>query len=54
MFRGVHSPLAGVTAINAICFGVQGNVARRLTYDSQIKTETVAGMVSGFAQVLKC
>ena len=51
MYRGITSPLAGVAAINAICFGVYGNVNRRLKDPESLKSITVAGMASGFVQV---
>ena len=51
MYRGISSPLAGVAAINAICFGVYGNVNRRLKDPDSLKSITIAGMASGFVQV---
>ena len=51
MYRGVNSPLAGVAAINAICFGVYGNVNRRLANPESLSSVTIAGMASGFVQV---
>ena len=52
MYRGVNSPLAGVAAINAICFGVYGNVNRRLTNPESLRSVTIAGMASGAVQVI--
>ena len=52
MYRGVNSPLAGVAAINAICFGVYGNVNRRLSDPESLRSVTIAGMASGFVQVI--
>ena len=52
MYRGVNSPLAGVAAINAICFGVYGNVNRRLSNPESLRSVTIAGMASGFVQVI--
>jgi len=54
MYRGVNSPLAGVAAINAICFGVYGNVNRRLTNPESLRSVTIAGMASGAVQALVC
>ena len=51
MYRGINSPLAGVAAINAICFGVYGNVNRRLAHPESLRSVTIAGMASGFVQV---
>ena len=51
MYRGITSPLAGVAAINAICFGVYGNVSRRLKDPESMRSITIAGMSSGFVQV---
>ncbi len=45
------SPLVGVAAINAVGFGVYGNVQRRLPDPDSIGSAAVAGMVAGFAQV---
>lgn len=51
MYKGISSPLAGVAAINAICFGVYGNVNRRLNKPDSLRSITIAGMASGFVQV---
>ncbi len=49
----MSSPILGVAAINAICFGVYGNVNRRLANPESLRSVTVAGMASGFVQVSK-
>ncbi|XP_071746737.1 uncharacterized protein [Lepeophtheirus salmonis] len=54
LYRGIISPLAGVAFINAICFGVYGNVNRRLENSNSIQSITIAGSVSGFVQAFLC
>ena len=50
------SPLYGVAAMNAIGFGVYGNVIRRLNNPDSITSITTAGIAAGGVQVrsLKC
>lgn len=50
------SPLYGVAAMNAIGFGVYGNVIRRLNNPDSITSITAAGIAAGGVQVrpLKC
>lgn len=50
LYRGMSSPLAGVAAINAIVFGVYGNVQRHLPNPDALRTHCYAGAVAGFAQ----
>jgi hypothetical protein len=50
-YRGMMSPLFGVAAINAVGFGVYGNVQRRLPDPDSIGSAAVAGMTAGFVQV---
>lgn len=51
LYRGISSPLAGVAAINAIGFGVYGNVLRRLSDQDSISSVTMAGTAAGLMQV---
>lgn len=46
LMKGITSPLYGLAAINAIVFGVQGNVQRYLQSDS-LRTHFIAGAVAG-------
>ena len=50
------SPLYGVAAMNAIGFGVYGNVIRRLNNPDSITSITTAGIAAGGVQVrsLQC
>jgi solute carrier family 25 carnitine/acylcarnitine transporter 20/29 len=45
------SPLYGVAAMNAIGFGVYGNVIRRLNHPDSIVSITTAGIAAGAVQV---
>ena len=51
MYRGMSGPLASVAAINAIGFGVYGNVSRRLQNPDVVQSAAIAGCASGFVQV---
>ena len=48
------SPLYGVAAMNAIGFGVYGNVIRRLNNPDSIASITTAGVAAGAVQVSIC
>jgi solute carrier family 25 carnitine/acylcarnitine transporter 20/29 len=47
----MSSPLAGVAAINAITFGVYGNVLRRLEDPASVSSVVTAGAAAGLIQV---
>ena len=49
----MSSPLVGVSAMNAISFGVYGNVKRRFAEPESVKSQAVAAATSGLAQVRK-
>ena len=58
-FRGLSFPLASVAAVNAVYFGVYGNLVGRLqsasdggSSSSNYATIYVAGCVAGFAQTV--
>ena len=51
LYRGMASPLYGVAAMNAIGFGVYGNVIRRLNNPDSITSITTAGVAAGGVQV---
>ena len=51
LYRGMSSPLVGVAAINAVTFGVHGNVSRRLANPDSMKSQVIAGLTAGLAQV---
>lgn len=54
LYRGISSPLAGVAAINAIVFGVYGNVQRRSSDPDSLRSHFFAGALAGFAQSILC
>ncbi len=49
----MSSPLAGVAAMNAIGFGVYGNVTRRLNNPESLPSVGIAGMCAGLVMVIK-
>ena len=54
LYKGVLSPLYGLAAINAIVFGVQGNIQRRLNKPDSISSHFIAGSLAGLAQCVIC
>ncbi|VDM39953.1 unnamed protein product [Toxocara canis] len=50
LLKGLSSPLASLTVINAIIFGVYGNVTRLFENQESVVTHFIAGCVSGLAQ----
>lgn len=46
----MSSPLASVAVINAMIFGVYGNVQRRLSDPESLASHAFAGSVAGFVQ----
>ena len=48
------SPLYGLAAINAIVFGVQRNVQRRLTNPDSLSSHFMAGSIAGLSQSVIC
>ena len=54
LYKGVLSPLYGLAAINAIVFGVHGNVQRRLSNPDDISSHFLAGSIAGLAQCVIC
>jgi solute carrier family 25 carnitine/acylcarnitine transporter 20/29 len=54
LYKGVLSPLYGLAAINAIVFGVQANVQRRLNNPDSIQSHALAGSIAGAAQCVIC
>lgn len=51
-YKGMLSPMLGMAAINAIVFGVQGNIMKRCK--DTIWNHAFAGAVGGFAQCFIC
>lgn len=54
LYKGMTSPLAGVAFINALIFGVYGNVQRRLPDPHSLQTVALAGAIAGVAQSVIC
>lgn len=50
LFKGMSSPMAGVAAVNAIIFGVQGNISRHLKDPESLRSQVIAGSGAGFVQ----
>lgn len=54
LYRGLSSPMGGVAFVNAIVFGVYGNVQRNMDNPTSLKAHFVAGSVAGLAQSFIC
>ncbi|XP_065331830.1 mitochondrial basic amino acids transporter-like [Cloeon dipterum] len=50
LYKGMSSPLAGVACVNAIIFGVQGNIQRRLSNPDSLHSHFIAGAAAGLSQ----
>lgn len=50
LYKGMSSPMAGVAVINAIVFGVQGNMARKMKDPDSLRSQTLSGATAGFFQ----
>lgn len=53
LYKGIGSPMMGLTFINAIVFGVQGNAMRMLGRDTPLN-QFVAGAAAGAIQCIIC
>lgn len=54
LYKGMSSPMAGLAAINAIVFGVYGNILRSLPNPNSLCSQFVAGVSTGVVQSLVC
>lgn len=54
LYKGVTSPMAGVAFVNAIVFGVYGNVQRNMQNPTSLYTHFFAGTAAGLAQSIVC
>lgn len=52
LYKGVTSPLAGVSVVNALVFGVYGNAQRHL--DPSLSSHALAGGAAGAVQSVAC
>ncbi|WKY10080.1 hypothetical protein Q1695_002434 [Nippostrongylus brasiliensis] len=50
LYKGLSSPLASLTAINAVVFGVHGHVCREFDNPDSIKSHFIAGSAAGMMQ----
>ncbi|KAL3052741.1 hypothetical protein OYC64_005297 [Pagothenia borchgrevinki] len=53
LYKGIGSPMMGLTFINAIVFGVQGNTMRLLGHDTPMN-QFLAGAAAGAIQCVIC
>lgn len=54
LYRGMSSPMAGVAVVNAIVFGVYGQIQRNLSDPDRLSTHFLAGASAGLAQSPVC
>lgn len=54
LYRGISSPLASISVLNAIVFGVYGNVQRRTNDPNSLMAHFWAGSAAGLSQTLIC
>lgn len=54
LYRGLSSPIASISALNAIVFGVYGNVQRRSSDPDSLMAHFCAGSAAGLSQTLIC
>ncbi|XP_058452042.1 mitochondrial basic amino acids transporter [Malaya genurostris] len=54
LYRGMSSPMAGVAAVNAIVFGIYGNVQKMTSDPSSLYSHFLAGSAAGLAQSFIC
>ncbi|KAL7629999.1 UNVERIFIED_CONTAM: hypothetical protein RMT77_019881 [Armadillidium vulgare] len=50
LYKGMSSPMAGVSLVNAIIFGVHGNIMKKVKDPSSISANAAAGASAGFVQ----
>nr|XP_046149287.1 mitochondrial basic amino acids transporter-like [Oncorhynchus gorbuscha] len=53
LYKGIGSPMMGLTFVNAIVFGVQGNTMRYLGHDTPMN-QFLAGAAAGAIQCVVC
>lgn len=54
LYRGITSPIGGIGFVNAIVFGVYGNVQRNTQNPDSLASHALAGSIAGFAQSIVC
>ncbi|CRL00592.1 CLUMA_CG013852, isoform A [Clunio marinus] len=50
LYRGMSSPMASISVLNAIVFGVYGNVQRRMSEPDSLFAHFCAGTIAGLSQ----
>ncbi|GIY14764.1 hypothetical protein CDAR_607021 [Caerostris darwini] len=50
LFKGMSSPMAGLAAVNAIVFGVYGNIIRASSSGNSLQNQFLAGSAAGIVQ----
>lgn len=54
VYKGVTSPLVGDSGMNAIVFGIYGNVQKRMENSDSLKSYAIAGGLAGLLQSFIC
>lgn len=54
LYRGISSPMMGIGLVNAIVFGVYGNVQKLSENPNSLMTHFNAGVIAGIAQSFIC
>ncbi|XP_037959327.1 mitochondrial basic amino acids transporter isoform X2 [Teleopsis dalmanni] len=54
LYRGMTSPMAGIGAVNAIVFGVYGNIQRFSDHPESLQSHFMAGSIAGVFQSIVC
>lgn len=54
LYKGMSSPLTGLSFVNAIVFGVYGNVQRLCRDPNSLESHALAGAIAGFCQSFIC
>lgn len=54
LYRGISSPIASISVLNAIVFGVYGNVNRNMAEPTSLLAHFYAGSAAGLAQTIIC
>jgi len=54
LYRGISSPIASISVLNAVVFGVYGNVQRSTTDPESLLAHFLAGTAAGLSQTLIC
>lgn len=54
LYRGITSPMGGIGFVNAIVFGVYGNVQRSRKDPESLASHALAGGIAGLSQSIVC